>query len=84
MNRLDRHQQAIELAKTPVPYSHSIVNRWSRLRGKTRRLPADNGADTDRSTVTFESTPGALYSRSHTSLVHESDWNPKVTCFATQ
>jgi hypothetical protein len=25
MNRLDRHQQAIELAKTPVPYSHSMV-----------------------------------------------------------
>lgn len=36
-------------------HSHSIVNSRSRFRGKARCLPGENGPDTDRSTVAFES-----------------------------
>lgn len=36
-------------------HSHSIVNSRSRFRGKARCFPGENGPDTDRSTVAFES-----------------------------
>lgn len=40
---------------TGLTHSHSIVNSWSLLRGKARCVSAENGPDTDSSTVTFES-----------------------------
>lgn len=46
--------RSAKLASAPV-HSHSIVNSRSRFRGKARCFPGENGPDTDRSTVAFES-----------------------------
>lgn len=50
------HRRQVALAMQPSAggvHSHSIVNSWSRLRGKASCVTAANGLDTDRSTVAF-------------------------------